>query len=197
MTELNIENLRMDAAKCGKWNIGFFSAGFLFWVYVGFIGRHFPLETARIYWIAGTFYIFPLAVLISKIFKADPFTKGNALGELVGYTHMSIIMLTFPVIIVTALYFPEALILIMAICYCLDFFVMTWVFGSWLFSIHATFRTAVVTIIFFAFPEWRLTTIPAIVALSYLITVILIPILKKEMVTKTYQIKYVATPCCP
>jgi hypothetical protein len=188
MTELNIDKLRVDAAKRGKWNIGFFSAGFLFWVYVGFIGNHFPLATARIYWIVGTFFIFPLAVLISKIFKADPFTKGNTLGELVGYTHMSIITLTFPIIIVTAVYFPEALILIMAICYCLDFFVMTWVFGSWLFSIHGAFRTFVVTIIFFAVPEWRLTVLPAIVAILYLATVILIPILRKRWLEKHAKI---------
>lgn len=184
MKDIPINEVRIDAAKRGKWNIGFFAAGFLFWSYVGFIGQAYPLDMARIYWIAGTFFIFPTAVLLSKIFKADPFTKGNVMGELVGYTHMNMIMLSFPVILVSALYYPEALILIMAICYCLDFFVMSWAFGSLLFVIHATFRTVVVTLVFFAVPEWRLTAIPAIVALAYLTTVLLIPDLKKRWLEK-------------
>ncbi len=184
MTELNINNLRIDAAKRGKWNIGFFSSGCLFWIYVAIIGNRFPLESARIYWVVGTFLIFPIAVLMSKIFKADPFTKGNVLGDLVGYTHMSIISLAFPIIIVTAIYLPEALILVMAICYCLDFFVMSWAFGTWLFGAHAAFRTVAVTIIYFSMPSWRLTAMPIIVAFFYLATVILIPVLRKKWLEK-------------
>lgn len=180
MTDLTLRHLRVDAAQRGKWNIGFFCAGFLFWLYVGVIAHYFPLATARIYWIVGTFFIFPFAVLCSKVFGADPFTKGNALGELVGYTHMSVITLTFPIVIVAALYLPEALILIMAICYCLDFFVMTWAFGSWLFGIHAIFRTVAATLIFFAVPDGRLTILPVVVALCYLTTVILILVLRKK-----------------
>lgn len=121
MTENDITKLRVDAAIRGKWNIGFFASGFIFWIFIGIICNSFPLETARIYMVAGTFLMFPLAILFSKLFKADPFTKGNSIGELVGYTHMSVIAMSFPIIILTAIYLPNALIFVMAILYCWTF----------------------------------------------------------------------------
>ncbi len=180
MPENNLTKLRVDAAIRGKWNIGFFAAGFIFWIFIGIISNCMPLEKARTYMVTGTFFIFPLAVLFSKIFKADPFTKGNSIGELVGYTHMSIIALSFPIIILVAIYLPSALILVMAILYCLDFYVMSWGFGNKLFGIHSAVRTIVVTIIYFTLPNLRNIIIPIFVAFLYLSTVILIPILRKK-----------------
>jgi hypothetical protein len=187
MPELNITNLRIDAAERGKWNIGFFTSGFVFWIYVAIIGNNFPLATVRIYWVAGTFLIFPIAVIMSKIFKADPFTKGNTLGDLVGYTDMSIISLVFPIIIVTANYIPEALLFVMAICYCLDFFVMSWAFGTPLYGVHAALRTLTVTIIYFAMPSLRIIALPLEVAFLYLATVIMIPFLRKKWLQKNMK----------
>jgi hypothetical protein len=54
--------------------------------YVAVIGSTLPLDVAKVYWLVGTFLIFPLAVAISHLWRADPFCKGNDLGELVSYT---------------------------------------------------------------------------------------------------------------
>ena len=188
MPELTLINLRIDAALRGKWNIGFFASGLLFWIYVAIVGISLPLATARIYWVTGTFFIFPVAVVMSKLFKADPFTKGNALGDLVGYTHLSVIGLSFPIIIVTAIYMPQALLLLMSICFCLDFYVMSWAFGTALFGLHAAIRTLAVTIIYFALPAWRLTLLPLAVALLYLITMLMIPPLKTKWLEKARRL---------
>ena len=120
-----LSSLRVDAAKRGKWNVGYFAAGFVFWVYAAFIGITFDLHVARVYWLVGTFFIFPMAVAFSHLIGADPFTKENALGQLVGYTHMSVIALTFPLVIAAFFYKPEMLLLVMSIAYCIDFYVMT------------------------------------------------------------------------
>lgn len=178
--EDHLRSLRVDAAERGKWNIGFFAAGLVFWCGAAIVGAQLPLETARIYWFAGTFLIFPLAVLFSRLCKADPFTKGNALGDLVGYTHMSVIALTTPLIFAVLLYHPEMLLLAMAILYCIDFYVMSWAFGTPLFGVHAALRTAAVSLIWFAAPEWRSTVLPAVVALFYLGTLILSPMLRRR-----------------
>ena len=106
MTANDLTKLRIDAAIHEKWNIGFFASGFAFWIFIGITSKSFPLETARIYMVVGTFLIFPLAIILSKLFKADPFTKGNNIGELVGYTHMSVITMSFPIIILTVVYLP-------------------------------------------------------------------------------------------
>ena len=177
-TNIDLHSIRVDLAKRSFWNIGYFAAGLTFWIYVIVIAIFFPLEVAKIYWLVGTFFIFPISVLISRLMGADPFTKGNILGELVGYTHMSVITLTFPIVILAMIHFPEAMILIMAITYCLDFYVMTWAFGCPLFGVHAAVRVVVVSIIWFVLPGWREIVIPAVVALAYLITFFLIPVLR-------------------
>jgi len=180
MTNTSLQLLRNDLAQRSKWNLGYFCSGLVFWTYASAVGLFFPLSIARVYWLVGTFFIFPLAVAISRILRADPFSKGNALGDVVGYTHMSVIVMTFPLIVLTFVYIPEAMVVVMAISYCLDFYVMTWAFGTPLFILHAAFRTLAVTVIWFAWPEWRTSAIPAVVAFAYLVTVILLPLLHRR-----------------
>lgn len=180
MTDKSLQSLRVDLARRSFWNLGYFVAGLIFWLYVTTVNVYLPLEKAKFYWLGGTFLIFPVAVLISRLIGADPFSKGNHLGELVGYTHMSVIALSFPIVIFSMIYFPEAMILILAIAYCLDFYVMTWAFGSPLFGIHAATRVTIVTLIWFARPAWRESVLPLAVALAYLVTIILIPILRRK-----------------
>jgi hypothetical protein len=137
MNSDSLHSLRIDLARRSQWNIGYFCSGFVFWVYAAVVGGSQPLPMARIYWLVGSMVIFPVAVALSRLLRADPFSNGNALGELVGHTHMSVITLTFPVVIAAFVYMPEALPLVMAIAYCVDFYVMTWAFGTPLFGVHA------------------------------------------------------------
>jgi hypothetical protein len=83
-TEASLHSIRHDLAERSFWNIGYFVAGFIFCLCVIGIEFYFPLEEAKIYLLMGTFFIFPIAVLFSCIIGADPFPKGNILGELVG-----------------------------------------------------------------------------------------------------------------
>ena len=176
----DLRELRIDAAIRGQWNIGFFVAGAMFWIGATAIGMTYELAEARFFWVTGTFLILPVAVVASRLFEADPFTKGNSLGELVGYTHMSVIAMTFPIVIACAVYFPEALLLVMAIAYCLDFFVMTWAFNTRLFGVHAAVRVLLVSLIWFIMPEWRSSILPGVVAALYLITVAVSPSLRRR-----------------
>jgi hypothetical protein len=180
VTGTDLRLLRIDLARRSRWNIGYFCSGLVFWLYVAAIGSTLPLDVARVYWLVGTFLIFPLAVVISLLWRADPFCKGNDLGELVAYTHMSVIAMSFPIVIAAFIYLPQALLLVMAISYCLDFYVMTWAFGSRLFGVHAALRTLAVTVIWFALPQWRASVLPWVVAVAYLVTVVLIPPLLRQ-----------------
>lgn len=93
---------------------------------------------------------------------------------------MSVIALSFPVVIASFAYFPEAMLLIMAIAYCIDFYVMSWAFDTRIFGIHAVARVLLVSIIWFAFPTLRLVAIPVIVAFAYFATVLLIPAARRK-----------------
>lgn len=182
---MNIQNVdfgsaRIDLANRSQWNIGYFCAGLIFWIFVAVLGQIYPLDAARIFWLVGTFFIFPIAVISSRLFGADPFTKGNHLADLVGYTHMSVIAMSFPLVLASFLYYPEAMLLVMAIAYCIDFYVMSWAYGSSLFWIHAAVRVVAVSGIWFLLPDWRLPLIPAVIALLYLLTILAIPVMRKR-----------------
>ena len=170
-----LTDLRIDLAARSRWNIGYFYAGLLFWLYAAVIGWLFPVQIAKIYWLIGTSFIVPMAVFASKILGADPFSKGNPLGEIVGYTHISVLGMMLPVILIAAFRYPDLMILVMAIAFSLDFFLLSWAFGSRLFGIHAAVRTAVVSFIWLAWPAERTWLIPAAVALAYGTTVVLLP----------------------
>lgn len=176
----DLADLRIELARRSKWNTGYLWSGFLFWSCVTVAGSVLALGDARVYWLIGTLFIFPVAVAVSKLIGAEPFVKGNALGELIGYTHMSVIGLTFPLVLAAFVYFPELLLLVMAIAYCIDFYVFTWAFGHRIFGLHATVRVVVVTLIWFAAPGWRTTVLPAAVAVAYLGTALLLPSLRSR-----------------
>ena len=172
---MEITNIRLELAKKSKWNIGYFIAGFVFWVYVSITSIIIPFDLAKIYWIVGTFLIFPVAVFASKLCKADPFSSNNPLGNLVGYTHMSVISMSYPIVLIVFFKYPEILLLTMAILYCLDFYVMTWAFGTPIFGVSAAFRVLISTIIWLAFPKLSAIAIPVFISLSYLVIVLVVP----------------------
>ena len=178
----DLSDLRMDLAMRSGWNIGFFVAGLLLWVAILITNLIVPVETGRVIWIVLTFGVLPVAVIVSRLVRADAFCNDNPLGQLVGYTHMSVVSLAFPILIITAIYDPHIQLLAMAILYSIDFYVMTWAFGSAVFGIHAAARTVLVTVIWVAFPESRLTLIPIIVATFYLGTVFLLPVLRRKWI---------------
>jgi len=81
--------------------------------------------------------------------------------------------MTFPLVLWSYLFKPELMLLVMAIVYCLDFYVMTWAFDTPLFGAHAAARTVAASLIWFAIPDWRFSVLPAMIAGFYLATIVL------------------------
>ena len=177
MNEMDsLKELRLDLARKSKWNIGFYWSGLVFWIFVLVIGNILSLSTAKFVWLIGGFFIVPIAIPFSRLFGAVAFPKNNSLADLAGQTHATVTMFGFPMVLVPLIFYPEAQILMMAILYCIDFYVFGWVFGSRIFVIGASVRVIGSTAIWFFLPEYRLTILPAFVALTYLALVIAIPI---------------------
>lgn len=177
----------MRLARRSQWNIGFFGAGFVLWIAILATNLAVPVETGRVIWIALSFGVLPVAVLISKLAGADPFCNDNPLGQLVGYTHMSVITLSFPILVIAAIYDPHIQLLAMAVLYSIDFYVMSWAFGTAIFAVHSAARTIAVTGIWVAYPETRLTLIPIVVAAFYLGTLMLLPMLRRRWIDAHQQ----------
>lgn len=176
----SIQDLRIDLAKRSKWNIGFYWSGLVFWLFVLITGNVFPLDTAKYYWLIGGFCIVPVAIPFSQLLGAEAFPKDNTLADLAGRTHATVNVLAFPAILVPLIFYPEAQILMMAVIYCVDFFVFTWAFGSRLFIIAASLRVAGASAIWFLLPEFRLTLLPLFVALTYGALTIAIPVQRRK-----------------
>lgn len=172
----SLQELRLDLARKSKWNIGFYWSGLVFWIFILVIGNIFPLSTAKYIWLFSGFFIVPVAILFSRLFGAVALPKNNPLADLAGQTHATVTMFGFPMVVVPLIFYPEAQILMMAILYCIDFYVFGWVFGSRIFVIGASIRIIGSTAIWFFLPEYRLTALPAFVALTYLAFTVAIPI---------------------
>src|SRR5205085_7478089 len=101
--------------------------------------------------------------------------RGNTLGSLIGLAHVSLIILLTPLLIVLFRFLPTALPLAMAIFFGASFPVFAWAFGDRIFLYHIIVRAAGATAIWFAFPDFRATLLPAFVAVCYLVTAVLLP----------------------
>jgi hypothetical protein len=176
----NIQDLQIDLATRSKWNIGFYWSGLVYWIFVLIVANVLPLDTAKFIWLIGGFFIVPVAIPFSRLAGAEAFPKNNPLADLAGQTHATVNMLGFPIVLVPLIFYPEAQILMMAIIYCIDFYVFTWAFGSRLFIVAAVIRVVGASAIWFFLPEFRLTLLPAFVALTYLGLTIAIPIQRKK-----------------
>lgn len=163
---------RIDLAARMKWGAGFWLAGCGYWTYAAAIGAIYPFETAKLLWLFGSFAIAPLGFLASWAIGADAQARDNSLARLMTTAHLSAGAMSMPLMFAAFVAFPEALLLIMAICFGIDFFVMAWAYKSPFPAVHAVARTIAVSVIWFSAPGWRSTLLPSTVAFLYLATVI-------------------------
>jgi hypothetical protein len=167
--------LRIDLAIRGRWSIGYFAAGSVYWIFAAIVGAVAPEETARVLWAIGGGLIFPMAIGLSHLLGADPFVKGNPLGTLVGVAHTTSIWLLMPRVVLFWIWFPAGMPLALAICLGASYPVMSWAFGDSVFLWHIIVRVVGATAIWFALPQHRYTAIPVFVAVLYAGMVAVVP----------------------
>ena len=86
---------------------------------------------------------------------------------------MSVVTMSFPILLILFFKYPEGLLLGMAIAYCLDFYVMSWAFGSPIFGVTAAIRVLLVSCFWVLLPDQRMLAIPIIAILSYIAIIVL------------------------
>ena len=153
----------------GGWPIPL--AGAIYWLMLGFAGYRLDLGDWSMFAFISSGMIFPLALLLAKIFN-NPFMKDKtATGDVLLPTFIS--MLLFWAFIVAAAQEGQSLIpLILAIGMSLHWPVIGWSYGrTALYSAHSLVRAVLAVFIWLQFPEARLTWLPISVAVVYLLTV--------------------------
>jgi len=162
-------------------------AGAIYWLILGFAGYRLELVDWAMLAFIGSGAIFPLALLLAKIFKNNFMKDKNVVHSVLIPTFISM-LLFWAFIVIAVKQAPEMVPAILAIGMSVHWPVIGWSYGrAALFSAHSIIRAIVVVFIWFQFPEHHLTWLSFSVALVYLLTVIAILVdtgrLKKNIQT--------------
>jgi len=156
-------------------------AGAIYWAFLGIAGFYLDLANWAMTAFITSGLIFPLALLIAKIFK-NPFMKDKSAVDSVLPPAFISMLLFWAILIPTIKIAPELTPLILAIGMSGHWPVIGWSYGrSALFSAHSIIRALAVMWVWFTFPEHSLTLLPFTVALIYLATVFAILIDVKRL----------------
>mgnify|MGYP003630739712 FL=1 len=142
-------------------------AGALYWAVMGGLGFYLAPSQWAIAAAAGSGLIFPLGILLQAPMRS-PFMKSKSPLSGVTMAAIAAINLLWPIHILLIGGFPEAAPLTLAIGMSLHWPIIGWAYHSRVSLIHAFVRVAAVTVIWYGFPDWRLTGIPFVVAGLYL-----------------------------
>lgn len=183
MEELKVE-LRRDRLASyvrlrGGWPIPL--AGAIYWLVLALQGYRLELGDWAFFAFVTSGLIFPIALLLAKLFK-NPFMKDKtATGDVLLPTFISM-LLFWTFIVAAAQEGPTLVPLILAVGMSLHWPVIGWSYGrTALFSAHAILRALAVLCIWLQFPEHRLTWLPLSVAVIYGLTVLAIFVDSKRM----------------
>ena len=149
-------------------------AGAIYWLALGVAGYFLTLKQWNLAAFIFSGAIFPLAILLSKLFRSDFMKDRTATGDVLGPAFTS--MLLFYAIAFPA-YFaaPELLPLIVAVGMSQHWPVIGWSYGKpLLYSAHAVIRALGAAAIWVMLPDGRTTLLPFWVAAVYLGTVVAI-----------------------
>jgi hypothetical protein len=167
-------DLRLRAYVEVKGGFTFPLAGAIWWGAVAAMGY---VVTALQDWLLLAFVasglIFPLALLLSKLFRLKVLSGGTTpVDTVIGPAFIGM-LLFWPAAFAAYYTAPELAPLILAVGMAGHWPVIGWSYGrSALFSAHALVRAVACTIVWALFPEHRTTWLPGVVSLVYAATVV-------------------------
>jgi hypothetical protein len=149
-------------------------AGAIWWAAIAVLGYFVPIKQWALWAFIGSGLIFPIAILLSRIFKVDFMGQKSAVDDAI-----------FPAFVGMLLFWPMAFAaywsaiqltpLILAIGMAMHWPIIGWTYGrTGLYSAHAIARAIAAFAIWLIFPEHRTTWLPASVSIVYVLTVIAI-----------------------
>lgn len=166
-TDLDLEKKNYFLATSG--GISLQASGAIYWLTLGIAGFFLSQNHWAILGFITSGLIFPIGLLLSKPLKSNLMLK-RPLSSLV-MPAMTAMFLTWPMIITG--YFSDVAVvpLFLAIGMSLHWPAIGWMYNSKSCMIHAIFRVAIVTGLWFTLPGYRFTIIPLTVSIIYLLTI--------------------------
>jgi hypothetical protein len=162
-------------------------AGGVYWLVLGIAGYYFKLGNWASIAFIGSGVIFPLGLLLSKIFNA-PFMKDRTSVSNVMWPAFIGMLLFWPMMLGAISVAPQLVPLMMGIGMSAHWPVIGWGYGrTILFSAHSIIRAVTCLMLWMYFPEHRLTWLPFSIAAIYFITVIAILIDVKNVAQRNAE----------
>ncbi|MGJ3230926.1 MAG: DUF7010 family protein [Oceanicaulis sp.] len=147
-------------------------AGMVYWAALGVWGYSASLGQWAMAAFWGSGLLFPLAVMLSYVFKRPFIGAPQAAGSLTAPVLISMLLFWPMAFAAGAIEAYELIPLILAIGMGLHWPAIGWSYGrSALYTAHAIIRAGLVLYIFVAFPEHRLTWMPLSVAGVYALSI--------------------------
>lgn len=149
-------------------------AGAVYWLALGVAGYYLPLQSWNLAAFIFSGAIFPLAILLSKIFRSDFMKDSTATGDVLGPAFTAM-LLFYAIAFPAYAYAPELVPLIIAVGMSQHWPVIGWSYGRpVLYSAHAVIRALGAMAIWLWLSDGRTTLLPFWVAAVYLGTVVAI-----------------------
>lgn len=149
-------------------------AGAIYWAALGLAGYSLSVQSWNLAAFVFSGAIFPLAILLSKIFRSDFMKDKTATGDVLGPAFISM-LLFYPIAFSAFWAAPQLVPLIVAIGMSQHWPIIGWGYGKpGIYSAHAIIRALGAFVIWNWIPEGRFTLLPFWVCAVYLGTVVAI-----------------------
>ena len=149
-------------------------AGAFYWLALGVLGYYLPFQTWFMAALFGTGIIFPLGLLIAKIFKNNFLKEKQVVSGIILPAFIGM-LLFWPMLIASMKVAPQLAVLILAIGLSIHWPIIGWSYNrTALYSAHSVIRALAVFSIWTTMPDARLTYLPFSVAGIYFLTVLAI-----------------------
>ena len=147
-------------------------AGAVWWTFLGVAGYIFHnrgLWNLLAFATSGT--IFPLALLLAKLFKIDFMRDRTAVSDAI-FPNLVSMLLFWPIAFSAYGTYPQLIPLILSVGMAVQWPMVGWTYGrTALFTTHAIVRAITCFVLWNWFPSTRFTLLPLSVALIYLLTI--------------------------
>lgn len=171
MEKLNLDELRKDLSVRGKNGIGFLLSGTLVWLSVTIVYmQSFAIEWKNILLLILTGLMFPAAVGISNMIRADWKMEGNCLSRL-GLIFNFAQFIYFPLVYWALLENPEQMVFIFAVITGAHFFPYGWFYQTKAYYVMAPVISVAITVIALATGSERLWMIPLAMVILLIILI--------------------------
>ncbi len=183
--KLQIEEAKRDAAIRGKKGVSFILAGTLVWILITivFYIPNLTLETKNILMLIATGSMFPMAVAMSTLVKADWKLDGNPLNML-GLIINLAQFAYFPFIFWAFAHSPEQMVLFFAIITAAHFFLYGWYYESKAYYVMAPVVSVLITAVGWNLEARQLWLVLAVMVVSLIVLSTWIMVENKQIAMK-------------